>query len=61
MKKINWENVCFIGIIIVIFLFSHAVSFGFGRAYERKIINEKGPSRAQCMKYWAPLLTEHNK
>lgn len=52
MKKINWENVCFIGIIIVIFLFSHAVSFGFGRAYERKTYK---PSLTQCMKFWPAI------
>lgn len=61
MKKINWNTVGFIFIILVIFLFSHAVSFGFGRAYEKKQAEGRFPTRAQCMKYWAPLLTEHNK
>jgi len=47
MRRINWDTVGFIFIIL-----------GFGRAYEKKILSQKSPSMAQCMKYWGDMLKD---
>jgi hypothetical protein len=58
MRRINWDTVGFIFIILGFFALTHAVSFGFGRAYEKKILSQKSPSMAQCMKYWGDMLKD---
>jgi len=52
MRRINWDTVGFIFIILGFFALTHAVSFGFGRAYEKKVLSH------QCMKYWGDMLKD---